>query len=699
MYCKKCGKQLPDDAEFCSSCGTKVYHPTRLDEKKESNEAVLPQMEKKTAADLTPKEEVASNAETSSIAETVSFEDESVKGKTASNNKRGLIIVGGIVAFIVVAGIVFLMKTVFPNKNGTDDVINADSQKESVSKHHMVEDRSENPEGYDADIFEFCGYDSKIFGKSLNDVISSHGLYVVNTTRVGPEEKIFAIPIYAREGQSVVQAMDLKKSPSPTYYFILDQYNTVTGMVYFDTGGFHEISRYIGNINTTPRKVTISPGMANADYILCWRLTNGYKFVFSTDVGGKTCALGYADIVDPTQCYDYTNLIYGPIKEQYSDRKNMPDQLFQDMKGIYLNPDNNVFVEIDSADSIYRSVINGEYGKKDYFYLDRFDSYEKVGDNSYLIKVKCGDTKLSYLSQDVYNGDGTGRQTLYFNAVDEWTYSEDYIKNSKYCFYRDFTYEDVNQNNSGSVSNTTSESQSDNSTHSADNAGQASGNSSNNTNTEDVWNLDAANEGPLPDYIFEEIKGTYESEINGLQIVVLSPSQIIWESGSYRTTETIEACDPFGKELLIYTSIDGAPIILSVFHTDNGGMCMNTLEGGDWDYDKAHVHAALERISLNTTNNSVNNINSNSSGYIIPDSSDRLLTEADIAGLSKDELRKARNEIAARHGRRFKDAELQAYFESQSWYTGLYDPDEFDRTVKISDIEQKNMEFIKQFEK
>ena len=685
MYCEKCGAKIPDDAEFCSSCGTRLNYHKSPAKNQEGNE------------NLSPKKDIVVNGESSSITETKSLERESMKNKTVFP-KRNLVIVGGFVTFLVIVGIAFVMKNILHEKNSTDDVINVENPNNSSSKHHLVEDRSENPEGYNADIFDFCGLNSKLLGISLDDAISLTGLFVVNTTQVGPDGKLFSIPIYAREGQTVVQAIDTKKSRAPTYYFILDKYNIVIGLVYLDTGGLHEISRYVGDISTPPRKVNISPGLTYADNVLCWRLMNCYRFVFSIDAGGKTNAVGFADIIDPTLCLDYTNLIYSPIKEHYTDKKNMSDQLFQNMRGIYLNPDNNVHIEINSADCIYRSVINGEPGKKDYFYLDRFVSYQTVAENTYLIKVKCGDTKLSYLSQDVYNDDGTGRQTLYFNAVDEWNYSEDYIKNAKYVFYRDFTYGEVEDNNSN-ISDDTSVNQPNDSSLPVDNVGQTNSNNLNNlADTEDIWNLDGANDGPLPDYIFDKIKGTYESEINGLQIIVSSPSRIIWNDGSYCTTATIEACDPVGKELLIYTSIDGAHIILSVFSDDNGGMCINTLEGGDWDYDKAHVHSALGRVNLNTTNNNTNNSNSNSD-YLIPDSSNKLLTEADLAGLSKDELRKARNEIVARHGRRFKDAELQAYFDSQSWYKGIYDPDEFNRSVKISDIEQKNMEFIKKYEK
>lgn len=83
--------------------------------------------------------------------------------------------------------------------------------------------------------------------------------------------------------------------------------------------------------------------------------------------------------------------------------------------------------------------------------------------------------------------------------------------------------------------------------------------------------------------------------------------------------------------------------------------------------------------------------------YMIPESNSRYLTEADLMELSKDELRIARNEILARHGRRFKDSELQMYFDLKQWYVGYIEANDFNENV-LSDIESANMYFIKAFE-
>lgn len=84
--------------------------------------------------------------------------------------------------------------------------------------------------------------------------------------------------------------------------------------------------------------------------------------------------------------------------------------------------------------------------------------------------------------------------------------------------------------------------------------------------------------------------------------------------------------------------------------------------------------------------------------FVLPESSTRLLTDADLYGLTADQCKIARNEIYARHGRRFKDAALQAYFDSKSWYTGTIEPDDFPENM-LSDIEMKNRDTIVNYEK
>lgn len=82
----------------------------------------------------------------------------------------------------------------------------------------------------------------------------------------------------------------------------------------------------------------------------------------------------------------------------------------------------------------------------------------------------------------------------------------------------------------------------------------------------------------------------------------------------------------------------------------------------------------------------------NASDYILPMSDRGYLTEDDLKTLSKDELRLARNELYARHGRLFKDQELQAYFNTFDWYDGRIAPDKFsDSMLNMYEIANRDL--------
>nr|WP_288827887.1 YARHG domain-containing protein [uncultured Clostridium sp.] len=83
--------------------------------------------------------------------------------------------------------------------------------------------------------------------------------------------------------------------------------------------------------------------------------------------------------------------------------------------------------------------------------------------------------------------------------------------------------------------------------------------------------------------------------------------------------------------------------------------------------------------------------------YILPDSGSRYLTIEDIVSISKEQLRIARNEIYARHGRIFKTEDLNAYFMSKSWYTGTIASENFSEEL-LNVYEKYNVIFIQEQE-
>lgn len=113
--------------------------------------------------------------------------------------------------------------------------------------------------------------------------------------------------------------------------------------------------------------------------------------------------------------------------------------------------------------------------------------------------------------------------------------------------------------------------------------------------------------------------------------------------------------------------------------------------------------ATQAQQSSNSQNSSSGNSNSQSSsntntnnngGFIFPNSDSSYLSNAQVSALSDDDLQLAINEIYARRGRIFKDASLNAYFNSQSWYEGKYTAEEFEKNVKFNTYEQKNLQLL-----
>lgn len=81
--------------------------------------------------------------------------------------------------------------------------------------------------------------------------------------------------------------------------------------------------------------------------------------------------------------------------------------------------------------------------------------------------------------------------------------------------------------------------------------------------------------------------------------------------------------------------------------------------------------------------------------YVFPYSDTHYLTEYDVGAKTKGELRIARNEIYARHGRKFNDKNLQNYFDSKSWYIGYIEPDSFVESDVLNEVEKENIRLIK----
>lgn len=90
----------------------------------------------------------------------------------------------------------------------------------------------------------------------------------------------------------------------------------------------------------------------------------------------------------------------------------------------------------------------------------------------------------------------------------------------------------------------------------------------------------------------------------------------------------------------------------------------------------------------------------NADEYVIPNSDSTYLDKAFLETFSNEDLRLARNEILARHGRMFNSEDLQNYFNSTSWYSGTIPGEEFDADMDsyLNEYEKANINLIKEVE-
>ena len=79
--------------------------------------------------------------------------------------------------------------------------------------------------------------------------------------------------------------------------------------------------------------------------------------------------------------------------------------------------------------------------------------------------------------------------------------------------------------------------------------------------------------------------------------------------------------------------------------------------------------------------------------YLVPDAASREYSQEEIGCLSLTLTCYAKNEIYARHGRRFVSEELQYYFNQQPWYNGTIDGASFSENV-FNSYERANIDLL-----
>lgn len=135
---------------------------------------------------------------------------------------------------------------------------------------------------------------------------------------------------------------------------------------------------------------------------------------------------------------------------------------------------------------------------------------------------------------------------------------------------------------------------------------------------------------------------------------------------------------------------------ITKYDLDDYTTIRHRLNGEDLISDGLYVPTTSNNsTSKSTTSSNSDTTNTaNSTDYIISDSNTREISKSELINFTPWQLKVARNEIYARHGRPFVHKDLQCYFATKSWYS----EDSSYNVSSISYIENKNIATIQSYE-
>lgn len=115
----------------------------------------------------------------------------------------------------------------------------------------------------------------------------------------------------------------------------------------------------------------------------------------------------------------------------------------------------------------------------------------------------------------------------------------------------------------------------------------------------------------------------------------------------------------------------------------------------EYDWREKDTLAESKKLLFAWKNACANEISTQE--YILVGSNSRYILKSELQEFTAEQCRLARNEIYARHGRRFEDESLRDYFNSKSWYTPTIDPNEFEESL-LNPYEIANRDLIVEYE-
>ncbi len=583
MYCKKCGKKLPDDAAFCIHCGTKMdIHLDALLSDEGKEDSVNTTMLDEHIMSGTDKQSASSeNNIISDVRERipVSYSDNSTGNFTGILKNKKVLIVASIGIILVV--VLFAMLTVKSKKSNTV-VYNEDNEESKTST-------AENNEVYVDYYYNALAPTDNKYPKmakmslDLGDsILSSEDYFIYDNSgrleyHVGhilpltdESEDRFDIYHYVynyngnlekrygyttRNGQGTANKKSVYLATEAKYYYETNgRIQQVSFKSYADKGTDTELSlriihifEYDGN-NNCIRRIESAGTKSNVTTYLASDNFNPLvdDAYANQEINLEGWTVEFVDSCSSTEAnYDVLKQFDGfeSAQKEYekseasekTDNKDsgsveksldfiegpLSDNAYSVLKGKFFTEDGENYVNVVSKKSIVRYIRGGN---ESHTYKEDIKGYQEYS-NGYLIMVEWEGEKFTYLF--VAEGE---TETILVDFDSGWNpdvYNYNYEPAQVY-----------GRGNSTGLSSDTYATSSD----------------ANNAESEGSWGIEDAWEGPLPDSVFNKLKGTYYAEQKGITISVVSPSEIIYDDGSGETTLSIDGCDGDGFTLYIYVS-------------------------------------------------------------------------------------------------------------------------------------------------
>ncbi len=196
-------------------------------------------------------------------------------------------------------------------------------------------------------------------------------------------------------------------------------------------------------------------------------------------------------------------------------------------------------------------------------------------------------------------------------------------------------------------------------------------------------------ERPNADYDFNqdddlEMTGTLEKNSDGYIIIDWGTKYSFADGKDYLENEKSARLDlsEWGRPIFDYVELGDELNVTGKGYIEDDRVFIQV----DKIYDSKGKDITRKKKTASTDND-----------YIIPGSDTRRLTYDDVKDLSLREVNYAKNEIYARHGRKFASKELRNYFNSKSWYVGTIDPDDFKQSY-LSAVESENANYLSERE-